>query len=412
MVALNQQILIIGTVWPEPGSSAAGSRMIQLIRLFLEQGWKITFACSASLSEFSFDLEKIGVTKEVIQLNSSTFDEFVKQLNPAIVLFDRFMIEEQYGWRVAEHCPFALRILDTEDLHCLRAARYTALKENREVKLKDYIGDVAKREIASIYRCDISLIISTFEMQLLQEVYRVSDELLHHLPFLVEEVKTDYPSFNDRSNFITIGNFLHPPNVDALIYLMKEIWPLIRSQLPGVNVFNYGAYPSERVLQFHKPEEGFYVLGRTDNVSRVFSEARVCLAPLRFGAGLKGKLIDSMIYGTPSVTTSIGAEGMHGDLEWNGLIADGGSNFANAAVRLYENESLWMNAQVQGKELINRLYKKSEHGPLLINKITSLQSSLQNHRLQNFTGAMLMHHTLASTKYMSRWIEAKNNIKM
>jgi hypothetical protein len=71
-----------------------------------------------------------------------------------------------------------------------------------------------------------------------------------------------------------------------------------------------------------------------------------------------------------------------------------------------------MNAQVQGKELINRLYKKSEHGPLLINKITSLQSSLQNHRLQNFTGAMLMHHTLASTKYMSRWIEAKNNIKM
>ena len=131
----SHQLLIIGTVWPEPKSSAAGSRILQLIDLFLKQNWKITFASAASDSEFAYDVQTLGISKVKIELNNKSFDDFIAALNPAIVIFDRFMIEEQFGWRVAENAPDAVRILDTIDLHCLRQARQQAFKEKNVWKL-------------------------------------------------------------------------------------------------------------------------------------------------------------------------------------------------------------------------------------------------------------------------------------
>ena len=166
---MKKTLLIIGFVWPEPKSSAAGSRMIQLIGCFQTHDYKITFASPSSKSEKSFDLESIGVNQIDIELNNSSFDRFIKQLDPDIVLFDRFMIEEQFGWRVTEQCPNAIRILDTEDLHCLRRGRERAHKDNVLLNDSYLFNDTANREIASIYRCDLSLIISEYEMDILKE---------------------------------------------------------------------------------------------------------------------------------------------------------------------------------------------------------------------------------------------------
>ena len=130
--------------------------------------------------EFSEDISILGVIAKTIELNSSSFDDFVKVLNPNIVLFDRFMVEEQFGWRVSENCPNALKMLDTEDLHCLRQARQLAIKEKREFASEDLFSDVAKREIASILRCDLSLMVSEFEMELLQKQFKVSKDLLYY----------------------------------------------------------------------------------------------------------------------------------------------------------------------------------------------------------------------------------------
>src|SRR6218665_3183287 len=114
--------LVIGYVWPEPKSSAAGTRMVELVQLLLHMGYQVTFASAAALSEHRFDLKSIGVEEKPIALNCSSFDDFVRELQPALVLFDRFFTEEQFGWRVENTCPDALRILDTEDLHSLRNA--------------------------------------------------------------------------------------------------------------------------------------------------------------------------------------------------------------------------------------------------------------------------------------------------
>ena len=409
---MQQQLLIIGFVWPEPNSSGAGTRMVQLIELFLKKGWKITFASAASDSEFMFDVTSLGVEKVSIAINDSAFDDFIRTLNPTIVLFDRFMVEEQFGWRVAEQCPTALRMLDTIDLHSLRIARQKATKEQAEFHLDDLYSDTAKREIASILRCDISLLISEVEVALLQKHYKIDRSLLYYLPFLVDAIDDNtvqsWLPLEERKDFIFIGNFLHEPNWNAVQYLKESIWPLIRKELPNVSMQIYGAYPSQKVLQLHNVKERFLVLGRAGNAFEVVSKARVVLAPLRFGAGAKGKLIEAMQCGTPSVTTCIGAESMNGDLAWSGIIADEPEAIANAAVTLYLDQNLWKQAQQNGKVIVNQRYEKSLFENDFIAHIISVQKSLKQHRNANFMGAILLHHTTASTKYMSRWIEAKN----
>jgi hypothetical protein len=409
----NQQVLIIGFVFPEPNSSAAGGRMLQLISIFKKQGFEVTFASPAMDSEYMIDLESLGVDKKSVALNCSSFNVFVKELNPSVVLFDRFMIEEQFGWRVAENCPDALRILDTEDLHCLRLARQKAFKENQQFSTDDLLmEDVAKREIASILRCDVSLMISDYEIELLQSVFKIDSDLLYYLPFLLEPTKDvaiqTLPLFEERKNFVFIGNFLHEPNWNAVQYLKETIWPLIRKQMPESVLQIYGAYPSQKVLQLHQPKDGFHIMGRADDAQEVVKNARVVLAPLRFGAGIKGKLVEAMQCGTPSITTTIGSESMCGDLPWNGFITDDAQIFADKAVECYHNKILWLKAQENGFEIIKKRYLKFLFEDDFMEHILKVQTHLQQHRLNNFMGALLQHHTLTSTKYMSRWIEEKN----
>lgn len=406
-------LLIIGSVWPEPNSSAAGGRMMQLISLFQEQGYTITFASPAQDSEFMVDLSEFNVTKKDIALNSSSFDAFAKELNPSIVLFDRFMVEEQFGWRVAENCPNALRVLDTEDLHCLRLSRQKAFKEKREFQISDLLAEeVAKREIASILRCDLSLMISEYEMELLQAVFKIDNSLLYYLPLLLDSNAVPeldkLLSFEERKDFVFIGNFYHEPNWNAVQYLKETIWPLIKKQLPEAVLNIYGAYPTQKVLQLHNAKEGFLIQGRAESAVEVVQKARVVLAPLRFGAGIKGKLLEAMQCGTPSVTTSIGAESMQGNLEWNGFVEDKPELFANKAVELYQDKNFWIHAQKNGVEIIQKRNLRETFEADFAEQINFLVANLKQHRLNNFMGELLQYHTLKSTKYMSKWIEEKN----
>jgi len=409
---MNKKLLIIGFVWPEPKSSAAGSRMMQLIHHFQSQNYNITFASPCAKSANAFDLTSIGINQVSIQLNDKSFDAFIKYLNPNIALFDRFMMEEQFGWRVAEHCPNALRILDTEDLHCLRKGRQQAFKEGKPFDNFYLFNETAKREIASIYRCDLSFIISEFEMDILKHQFKVDESLMFYLPFLLDEISEEniqkLPTFEERQHFVTIGNFLHAPNLDSVVYLKETIWPLIRQQLPKAELHIYGAYSSQKVLQLENKKEGFFIKGYAENADEVMRNARVCLSPLRFGAGLKGKIFDTMKNGTPCVMSSIAAEGIFGKLKPNGFVSDNPQDFAQKAIELYTNECNWKEHQRNGFGIINKRFNKTNFEIKLKETIEDLTNNFETRRLQNFTGQMLWHHTLQSTKFMSRWIEEKN----
>ena len=409
---VQSKLLIIGFVWPEPNSSAAGSRMMQLIHFFLKRKFEVIYASPAKFSENAENLEHLGIAQKQIQVNNSEFDDYIKHLQPTHVLFDRFMMEEQFGWRVAESCPNALRILDTEDLHFLRKARQQAYKE-KKVFHKDYLySEIAKREIASILRSDVSLMISKPEIEILVNKFKVSKSLLLYLPFLLKRIKDkdikQLPSFEDRKHFISIGNFLHTPNWDKTLFLKEDIWPRIKKELPDAELHVYGAYTSQKVEQLHNTKQGFLIKGRAPNAIDAIKQARVLLGPLRFGAGLKGKFIDAMQAGTPSITTMVGAEGICGDLPWCGEIGNTPEEIAKQAVKLYTMPKRWKTTQSNGFKIINQRFQRQVHSANFFKRLKKLEANLQSQRQQHFVGQILMHHTTQSTKYMSLWIESKN----
>ncbi|MFT6188907.1 MAG: glycosyltransferase involved in cell wall biosynthesis [Oleispira sp.] len=429
------RVLIIGYVWPEPNSSAAGSRMMQLITAMRAQDWQVTFASPAQLSDHMADLSEHDVTCQAIELNNESFDQYITELNPDMVIFDRFMMEEQFGWRVEKFCPTAMRVLNTEDLHSLREARQKAVKKgdsfqlssaqsstsepSKAKQLAQYLhSDLAIREVAAIFRSDLTLMISPVEVELLVEHFKVPQQQLMYLPFMLTPLSDDHiatlPTFDDREHFITIGNFRHAPNWDVVLQLKQHIWPLIRKQLPKAEMHIYGAYPPPKATQLHNAKQGFYIKGWAEDAKAVMKQARLCLAPIRFGAGIKGKLSDAMECGTPSITTELGCEGMLQDQLWNGEIINSQEMinnpqvFADAAVKAYQNESAFIQHQQKGFAILAKQYDKTYWQEQFINRLIEQSETLASSRNNNFFGLMLRHHSMKSTQYMAQWIEAKN----
>lgn len=403
------RLLVLGHTWPETTTTAAGGRMLQLIGLFKQAGYEIHFASTSETGTYAEDLNKLSVRSHTIQLNDSSFDKWIEQLQPTVVIFDRFMTEEQFGWRVSEACPEALKVLDTEDLHFLRQARHTAVKEGKAAEDATLYTDLAKRELASIWRCDLSLIISPFEYQLLIEKFGVPKGLLYYLPFLVDmdQVQKTRLDFEARKDFICVGNFLHAPNLDAVEQL-RILWPEIREAIPDAALKIYGAYMPARIKDWHNPSNGFYLKGWVEDLPTAMAQSRVQLAPIRFGAGLKGKILDAMIQGTPTITTPIGAEGMHGQQPFPGVIAPIKDAFIAEAIRLYTQKDVWNKSSQAATPILQAHFARTLFAEDLIARIDFLMESMIAHRQLHFMGQILQHNQVNALKFMSKWIEEKN----
>ncbi|MTG98980.1 MULTISPECIES: glycosyltransferase [Myroides] len=407
-----KKVLVIGPVWPESKSSAAGKRMLQLLQCFKDWGMQIYFGSTAKKSEVSDDLSCYGVTEVELWLNDARTDEVLADLMPDVVMYDRFMIEEQFGWRVTEQCPDAMTILDTEDLHFLRFARQEMQKKGGE-DIEDYLYcERAKRELASILRCDLTLIISAYEYKLLVEKFHILPNALLFIPFMEKEITSEdisnWKGYEEREDFVFIGNFIHEPNWQTVLKLKTVIWPLLRKKLPQTRMHIYGAYPSAKVMQLHNESERFMVHGRADDALEVISAAKVMLAPIPFGAGIKGKFVDAMRVGTPSVSSSVGVESMKGESEWCGYVGDEVEDFVDKAVDLYLNESIWREKQLLGIEILKRNYDAEFYSEAFLLAILRLSKDLVATRRANFLGEVFKHHTAQSSKYFGMWIEEKN----
>lgn len=393
--------LILGKVWPEPSSTAAGQRTCDLLAALAEAGWKVSFAAAAKRGEHAEELSRYGVASYPIQVNDSAFDTWIAELRPDVVIFDRFMTEEQFGWRVAQQCPEALRVLDTSDLHCLRVAREVQLKSGGPLQLKN---EIALREIAAVYRSDLTLLISEFEVDVLRREFSVPARLLAYWPFCA---KLDYaaPTYAQREHFILIGSLLHAPNLDAVRWCLREIWPKIHHALPHAEIHVYGSYGDRYARELNRPEVGFHFKGRAGEALATMARYRVNLAPLRFGAGLKGKIFDGFQTGTPTVMTSIAAEGVFAGSAWVNESVD---SFAQAAVELYRDPERWRVRQQAERTVCREDFAASHWLPRLPAILSQAYQNRTLNRAANFTGQMLRHHHHRSTEFLSRWIEAKH----
>ncbi len=411
MTTQTTSVVVIGYVWPEPNSSAAGQNMLALLELFLRNGYDVTFMTAASDSVHKADLQALGVAVLPVALNCSSFDDQLTACQPDVVVFDRYMSEEQFSWRVRKVCPNALRILNTEDLHCLRQARHDAVKAGNSASQAILNTPLAHREMASILRSDLTLVVSSAEQQILIQQLGIPASQVFHHPLPLSATGHSTPGWQARRDFVCIGNFRHAPNWDAVVQLKQHIWPGLRKKVGNATLNICGAYPPKKATQLHAPDEGFVVKGWVDDAAATLAEARVLLAPVRFGAGIKGKLLLAMETGTPSVTTPIGAEGLTGDTDWPGAIATTNDTFIEAAAQLYNDQTSWQRAQHAGQACLTT-YRPADADEVLALHINTLRNDLVQHRQHLYLQGLVWHHTLASTRYMSQWIEAKNRVSL
>jgi glycosyltransferase involved in cell wall biosynthesis len=411
-------ILSIQYVWPEPYSSAAGARSLQLLRGLLGLGVEVICASAAQNHEA---LERLKTEFPQIQfvpilLNDSSFDDWILTLQPSAVVFDRYIIEEQFGARVRAAAPRAARIIDTQDLHFLRAERIRAFSDSKILSRdpSDYQSPETWRELASILRSDLSLCVSRYEIDWLTQQWFIQPSKLEWVPFASELPSPEAPlDWNARKDVVFVGNFRHLPNLDAMRWLKKELWPAIRKRHPDLKLRCAGAYPSVEVSQMNDPKNGFYVQGPIPDLALWLSQARILLAPLRVGAGIKGKILDAWKVGTPVITTPIGAEGFFdsGAESKVGLIAETPEQWVDAIAQLLEGSELWSHLSQSGLE-------RSLVGPFsragveerIHQVVFNLLETMDQRRSRDWFMSILWQENFRSTEYFSRWIEVKNRL--
>lgn len=387
-----------------------------MIRALQTSGHTLLVASPAKDNTFRTELEKSRIETCHVVPNDAAFDNLLTVFRPDIVIFDRFMTEEQFSWRVRVHAPMATRVLDTVDLHSLRRVRERRVKgggDRSDVLNTIDTSDDTLRELAAIWRSDLSLITSTIEMNLLLRTYGLSSELLSHCSFGYAPPGIT-PSFVERNHVVFIGNFNHKPNADAVQYLQNSLWPKIQDACGRVGVHDcelhiYGAYMPQHIKASDSAVSRLYFKGWASDAHDVLSHYRVNLAPLRFGAGIKGKVSDGWYAGTPCVGTSCAAEGMHGELDFGGIILDDPVAFAEAVAELYTNEMVWTQASEQGLAIIREIFSAEEHKRCFIETLEQAHLHQEQRRSKNFIGALLWYESNRSTEYFSRWIECKNS---
>ena len=182
----------------------------------------------------------------------------------------------------------------------------------------------------------------------------------------------------------------------------------MRRKLPVAELHIYGAYASEKVNQLHNPKERFFIKGRADDARETLEKYRVLLAPIPFGAGAKGKFVDAMYSGTPSITTVVGAENMSVDNQWGGYIEDDFVQFIEKAINLYTDREEWQVLQGIGFDIFNSTIADNSYSEALLKWIEYALLNIMTIREKNFIGQILQQQQLNATKYMSLWIEQKN----
>jgi glycosyltransferase involved in cell wall biosynthesis len=452
--------LVLSALWPEPRSSAAGARTHQVVDALLGAGCEVFFGATApeappeappedqarpSISgEARRELEARGVVTRRVEPNSPDFDEWLKELDPAGVIFDRFYLEEQFGWRVRACAPGAARLLDTSDLHFLRkkrqrqaqrwdlgrggepswrvfaetsfpgravgAAGASAPKpdwDDPEAGTAALEASGAWRELAAIARCDRTWVLSHAEKRLLDSLGFGKGCEVVGLAGPKPLAPDVLPGFSERRDFVSIGNFRHPPNWDSVRLLHAELWPRLRALCPGAELHLYGAYPSREALRFDAPGAGLRVLGVTSDAVATLSRYRVLLAPLRFGAGVKGKILDAWAAGTPVVTTSIGAEGME---PFAGFVSDDRDAWLAAAAEVHGDPGAWTQASGAGADALVAGWARGAILPRIARSAFETAERLRELRAGDVLGQVLWFHGLRSTEYFSRWLETKRRL--
>jgi O-antigen biosynthesis protein len=352
--------VLIAAHFPPLYDQEGGSlRLKMLIDIIGEQGWPMVFASRSAKSampgvlstetgraRYETALRTAGITRFAYGI--AEVDEMMTELGTdlryAFLSFPQ--VAHDFIPCVRAHCPTATIIYDMVDFHALRMAREAALKDDADLSAK--AEDIKVIEVTAARAADITIAVSNNEKSAILDL--VPGAVVEVLPTIFPTPTTLPSRVDERSGLFFVGGFWHQPNGDAVTWFVEKIWPQIRNQMPECRFRIAGSNPGDEVLAL-STAPGVELLGFVPDLTPLFDGARVFVAPLRYGAGVKCKLGQSLLHGLPAVTTSIGAEGMNLVDGQHALIADEPDIFASQVVRLLRDDALWTYLQAQGRAL-------------------------------------------------------------
>ena len=342
-------ILIIDATTPEPDKDSGSVRLTNLMQCCRDLGYSLTFFADNRdyAGNYTRDLQKSGVEVLYHPWLDSLHDFFRDRGDEFdYVIISRHYIAINYIQLLKRYCPNTRFIFDTVDLHYLREQRLAELEQS--LPLKRTAQQTRRAELSVIKAADATLVVSTVEKEVLKG--DAPGEKVHILSN-IHEVPGRDKEFADRKDIYFVGGYQHPPNVDAACWFVNDIWPLIHKQLPKLRFHLIGSKAPERIRSLSG--DGVVFHGFVESLQPFLSNCRLAVAPLRYGAGVKGKVNMSMAHGQPVVATPAAVEGMFAEHERELLVADDAESFAAEVVRLYQDEDLWnrlSDASVQNVE--------------------------------------------------------------
>ena len=348
---IKKRLLYIDAITPEPDRDAGSVATFEQLKILTGMGFKVTFIPEDNFSlipQYTPPLQALGI-ECIYHPYFSTMEQFLTARGTEfdVVYIHRFGVTEKCIKLIRQYAPDAPLIFNSQDLHYLRMERAAKLRHSAFDLVE--AAKVKTRELAIVRASDCTIVTSTAEQELLQA--DAPGCYISYFPWVTKAEPRPRPGFAERQGFMFIGGYGHAPNVDAIDFFICDVMPIVREMLPSARFYIYGSKMPDSIKRLASSD--VIIGGFVPELGPVFDRHRISVAPLRYGAGFKGKVATSMSHGVPAVVTSIAAEGMgvtDGDTV---LIADDGRTFAEALVRLYTDQALWESLVEAGWNFVN-----------------------------------------------------------
>src|SRR5262249_9368141 len=389
------RVLYIDADSPTPDQKAGSAYSINIIRILNEFGFRVTFVPEDNFGhqgKYTDTLQAMGVEAIYAPYFHNVRDLLIeKGGNFELVVLCRVEIASRYLDIVRQLVPRARIVFNTVDLHFLREMRRAELLDQPE--LLERAQRTRDAEIASIRRADATIVLTDQEADIVRR--EAPGALIHVIPLVPDpdELCRAAPfaaSFSARSGIVFIGSYQHAPNADAVTYFVRSIWPLVRQRVPAAvfRIVGSGVTPEIQALAGN----GVEVVGFVDDLDAVLVQCRVAVVPLRYGAGMKGKILTNLRAGLPTVSSTIGIEGFALTPGEEILVEDDPYMFADAVVRLYTEEAMWTRLSQKELEFVRKNFSFDRSRDLF----RRLLSDIETDRLSNSPGAKMDAEILGS----------------
>lgn len=354
----DKNVIIIDTKVPEYNKDSGSRRLTEIIKLLIKNN--VGVFLMADFKEYRFTTDYVQHFKD---LGAMVYEpgidksgkliakkDFIKQVLPFAdsVWLHRPEIFAKYYPVVRKFKPEAKVFFDMVDFHYLRFKRESELTGNADILKK--ADKYLKLELDNCKKADKIIVISDVEKESVKEFYNEDSKIIS-IGNIHQFIENENPvSFENRKDLLFIGGFDHKPNVDAVNYLAEEIMPLLWKSNPEISISIIGSNPPESIQKLNS--EKFRVVGYAEDVAPYFLNSRIFVAPLRYGAGIKGKIGQSLEFGLPLVTTNVGAEGFNFQENRNITVGNTSQEIVDNIISLYQNKELWQKISSDSKKAI------------------------------------------------------------